>query len=1119
MVRVITVHNFQKQDITSVEEPISIAAVPPDILLLALSNNTIAVKDLQTSDVDYFIPTVDQVIAIVYSIQGNYIASLESKVTRSGTKVSYTRVYVNWEALKDSKDSFPMRARIAGRVTPLSQNQKGLEMIEIPNQYMPENISCCPVSGNLLVSSRNILSIYLFVTQTHDISKIHFIDFKQLTFDLHISFKPKRHQIVEDMVAVQNDEFVHVFRIKSAVPLCNVSDKEFCIDDEKATIKVQKSSKTTKVVNCDKLLKELEKLKFPLLAGSAEEIQKKIQKYNDSEESELSKLDPSSFPVRHEFPTILLEKSMSDFRGQDMFRQNPFLPASELRVEFVTNSTSAVNTKNQYKVINLCQYSLVPITLGSISNHDIQEKFISLILKPYYLNEEIEKKPKHHLLESEHYKNLKSIACFFGTQQEGYLHCFEYSTDGNEETITCDSYITYAFTAPVFDVKLDDCLLHAITEVGLETYTLRAAKHLLTTSDTTVCPPSSDPVCLIGLHPFVNVFRMCMTKNYLTLFANNEEASCTLYHLKSPDTLCTWKDFLAAADENKWEAPSTYCEMLGESHLITKTKLKTIQWVTKKDSSRNMLSYASMSKLENLEAVKSLYYESCALLGDYHILNRNYQVAYCYFSMSGFKIVDVIKRIRTLKDKIPQNKKQNYDEKEITKGLIYILKKKLSFYDQKYYDFVGNAEEFYNPEIGNLVASLMDLLEVEEKESISDLVLDSVVLREFSTDRILKILKTLLSKSSVPQDKDALSLALMCIQRDQCEQAKTVLLTMSEKQLEKLLRQYYDLLFASHNANGINMFTELSMILIEIYPKVLAAVLSELVIDKRLLSLSKVLKIFMDVIPTRGSRLKNSSCILQIVLESYFKQHNMNFQEKKLGHKTTEAMKLLIRIYLAQLQPTNGEQKDAEEDGSDILFSKYRPNYLNQVPPFGPTVKQLFCKNEEASDTDSKKEKTTLLKLQCILSLENLPAECLVEVRNFLTNQSNVFGALSLRILCATNIQEAISHLINFSPQPLGPFAREQIKEKDDWKFLVSELLKKIDEIKDDERLQFFYQQLLSEILHHIVENLNIEDVVDIIPNDYEEAERYFALAQNNAQANHLKTLIMITGKQLLASI
>mgnify|MGYP006952278525 FL=1 len=104
--------------------------------------------------------------------------------------------------------------------------------------------------------------------------------------------------------------------------------------------------------------------------------------------------------------------------------------------------------------------------------------------------------------------------------------------------------------------------------------------------------------------------------------------------------------------------------------------------------------------------------------------------------------------------------------------------------------------------------------------------------------------------SSVPFDKDALSLALMCIQRDQCEQAKTVLLTMSAKQLENLLIQYYDLLFSNHGSTGLNMFTELSMILIEIHPKVLASVLSELVTEKRLLSLSKVLKIFLDIVPT-----------------------------------------------------------------------------------------------------------------------------------------------------------------------------------------------------------------------------------------------------------------------------
>lgn len=40
-----------------------------------------------------------------------------------------------------------MRARIAGRVTPLSQNHQGLEMIEIPLRNIPNNIACCPVSS------------------------------------------------------------------------------------------------------------------------------------------------------------------------------------------------------------------------------------------------------------------------------------------------------------------------------------------------------------------------------------------------------------------------------------------------------------------------------------------------------------------------------------------------------------------------------------------------------------------------------------------------------------------------------------------------------------------------------------------------------------------------------------------------------------------------------------------------------------------------------------------------------------------------------------------------------------------------------------------------------------
>lgn len=70
--------------------------------------------------------------------------------------------------------------------------------------------------------------------------------------------------------------------------------------------------------------------------------------------------------------------------------------------------------------------------MGNIPNREVIEKFTFLILKPYYSHERKLKKYKNDLLESEYYPNLKSIACFFGTQQEGYLQCFEYNNKDDD---------------------------------------------------------------------------------------------------------------------------------------------------------------------------------------------------------------------------------------------------------------------------------------------------------------------------------------------------------------------------------------------------------------------------------------------------------------------------------------------------------------------------------------------------------------------------------------------------------------------------------------------------------------------------------------------------------------
>lgn len=86
--------------------------------------------------------------------------------------------------------------------------------------------------------------------------------------------------------------------------------------------------------------------------------------------------------------------------------------------------------------------------------------------------------------------------------------------------------------------------------------------------------------------------------------------------------------------------------------------------------------------------------------------HKNYLSSYCYFTMSGFKVAEIIKRIRGLKESIPEEYRQNYDEKDINEGLIFVLKKTLSFHDKKYNVFTGNREEFYHPEIGKFTEVL-----------------------------------------------------------------------------------------------------------------------------------------------------------------------------------------------------------------------------------------------------------------------------------------------------------------------------------------------------------------------------------------------------------------------------
>jgi len=116
-------------------------------LLVALAHHAIEVRDLSDeAKPTYAIPTVDQVLQLSYCTSGNYIATLETKQKRSGDDVLYLRVYCNWEQC--SQGTPPLRARIAGRVTPTGSQigDNALDMIEIPVKFTTINsFACCQV--------------------------------------------------------------------------------------------------------------------------------------------------------------------------------------------------------------------------------------------------------------------------------------------------------------------------------------------------------------------------------------------------------------------------------------------------------------------------------------------------------------------------------------------------------------------------------------------------------------------------------------------------------------------------------------------------------------------------------------------------------------------------------------------------------------------------------------------------------------------------------------------------------------------------------------------------------------------------------------------------------------
>jgi Hermansky-Pudlak syndrome 3 len=218
MVRVMSIYHFASQSIQQLEiEELSSTCLIPDseIVLAKNSDHTIEIRQLsnESKDDENFgvksFSSVDDVDQMIYSKVGNFLVTLESRISNyEKAEIRYVRIYVNWD--KQSSPSQSLRARIAGKITPM---KKTLEMIELPLSFNPTSIACCQSTGNVIVNHKNILQIFMFKYCTNENTKLQYIDFFEAPFQVELDFIPSKVLVNEDVISCCNKQFFHVFKV------------------------------------------------------------------------------------------------------------------------------------------------------------------------------------------------------------------------------------------------------------------------------------------------------------------------------------------------------------------------------------------------------------------------------------------------------------------------------------------------------------------------------------------------------------------------------------------------------------------------------------------------------------------------------------------------------------------------------------------------------------------------------------------------------------------------------------------------------------------------------------------------------------------------------------------
>uniref|UniRef100_A0A0K2UWL5 Uncharacterized protein n=1 Tax=Lepeophtheirus salmonis TaxID=72036 RepID=A0A0K2UWL5_LEPSM len=1116
MVRVISVHHFVSEDVTPCCSSLNVAsagvATDLNFLLIVYQDESPNVEvrrlDIPHSPVSHHFQTIDSVQSILYSTHGQYFLFLE---VRNGPESTVVRAYMNWkDPLVQEASCIP---RIAGAVSPCSGADGEavvLDVIEFGSiKGCPPVVCCvCPSTGNVAISySPNLIVIYQYVTSTNGPGK-SYVDFQKI-IHIYQSFSPTEISLVEDVLGILSSTEFHLFKIKI---------RETTDERKHRSLSVYSFCSDSEFINQGTLGNEYTNQKGgPQFLRLDSHNNITLKRQQDSETSQVGHLEGY-------VGNIVRHKDFKDIDGPDW--SNKFFPeVEEANKEYLSLGSPKIMTQvfgpftespesTSIKIIPSldklrpdsefeaeCLTLLRCSMLKSEVRHEI---FQNLKIIPVYWskckvkNTELSLQSQSqflHPLQCEFYPHLMSFTVCFTSFNEGYLYHVPGHLRKRGRGCGVQRIATYPFTAPVRKIALEPSLLHALTETGLETYTLRSGYYTvmeaenISNSKVNACPGGDIPICLVGLRPFQGVLYLELSLDRLVLISK-EEIRHTITILKLPSHFDIYKDMIQLAELNKESSPHGCSQLLCEAHIVLRTWFHRLSWALLEAGNKRE------EIVEKITLTKTFLDESSLKLANYHVSRKEekeWKLALPYYRLSGKPISFVIDQALKARESV------NY----LPMGFLHYLTEVLLHPTIK--------ENVLDSVLTDKIIGILGLMAIDK---LAFIVLRSSQFRSFKTKKMYDIFKKYLIQSkSIPNAEEVLAFALLSNNNGGGEEsgARELIRSLPNVALsEILIEHHYFLLDMSISNNTPDTFSDLALLIRDSVPEIFVEVLVSL-IKGNAFKLGHILELFVGSFVNRDN---SNAVVLQLFLETFFVEFLENPTQE--DPDILQVLKSLIRSYLSCIStPIRFGDKNIDSD----IFGP-RDLYLEMLPPF-----QYGGSRETLLDAESPEFwcQNSLLKLQSLLCCPILTknrSQYYEIVLDYLSIYPDTVGAISLKIICSDN-PIAIQALSESHPEVLLTFCKERITEEKDWRFLLETLQEHLSTEPNHPYHEEWYSSV-QEILNYLAQTLSLDLFMSILPSPMqgnEDYQGYIQMCRKIQQAQQLKGLISNTGQQLLSTL